>query len=317
MLRKIKESATQCFPILMESAPVMLFRIGYAPTFCPVVPVPPPPNCAARLMMNAAPNTPAAIVPAGSHNGWSYDRVRPQSRPDQSAKTRATEPVSSSHRRDGRRRRSRRRPRWRGPGIGRFTIADPDTFDVAHTNRQVAVLASNFGKNKSKVMAEVIRQINPDAQIRVFDELIGPDNVDEFLDGADLFVDGIDAFEADARRLLFQKANQKGIWSITAGPVGFSAVWITFDPAGMSFDLYFDLNDQMDAASGSPRSLQVSPPRRRIALTTAFFVRRSEAQYRAVDQSRLPTGIRCKPLAMLSRSPQTRAVVPRSLLPTV
>jgi hypothetical protein len=46
--------------------------------------------------------------------------------------------------------------------------------------------------------------------------------------------------------VLFQKAAAKNIFAITAGPVGFSAIWIVFDPRGMSFDKYFDVSDAMD-----------------------------------------------------------------------
>ena len=32
---------------------------------------------------------------------------------------------------------------------------------------------------------------------------------------------------------------------MTSGPIGFSSAWLIFDPYGMSFDTYFDLNDTM------------------------------------------------------------------------
>ena len=64
----------------------------------------------------------------------------------------------------------------------------------------------------------------------------------------DVFVDGIDFFDIDARRLVFREARRRGIWAITAGPIGFSAAWLIFSPTGMSFDEYFDLKDTMDRA---------------------------------------------------------------------
>jgi molybdopterin/thiamine biosynthesis adenylyltransferase len=130
-------------------------------------------------------------------------------------------------------------------GIGRFTIADPDVFEVSNTNRQYGATRSALGRSKADVLAEVVRDINPEVELRVFREPIGPDNVVEFLRDADLFVDAVDFFNIDARRLLFRQAAQNGIHAITAGPVGFSGIWIVFDPAGMSFDQYFDLSDQL------------------------------------------------------------------------
>ena len=131
-------------------------------------------------------------------------------------------------------------------GIGKFTIADPDTFDVVNTNRQYGAAASTVGRSKAEVMAHLVRDINPTAEITVFTEPIGPENADEFLRDADALVDGIDAFAIDVRRLLFRMAAQRGIYAVSAGPFGFSTVWAVFDPHGMSFDRYFDLRDDMD-----------------------------------------------------------------------
>lgn len=131
-------------------------------------------------------------------------------------------------------------------GIGRFTIADPDVFETRNANRQYGATCSAEGRPKAEVMREIVLDINPQAEVRVFREPLGPANADAFLDGADVLVDGIDAFEIDLRRLLFGKARQRGIFALGAGPVGFSTVWVVFDPHGMSFDRYFDLADGMD-----------------------------------------------------------------------
>jgi molybdopterin/thiamine biosynthesis adenylyltransferase len=133
-------------------------------------------------------------------------------------------------------------------GIGAFHIADPDDFELANFNRQYGATLRSLGQGKAKVMAEEARSINPDLQLRVFPEAVTPENVGEFLDGVDVFVDGIDFFDIDARRLVFREARRRGIWAITAGPIGFSAAWLAFSPTGLSFDDYFDLKDGMDRA---------------------------------------------------------------------
>jgi len=129
-------------------------------------------------------------------------------------------------------------------GVGHFTIADPDRFDVSNTNRQYGAMKTTIGQSKVEVMSDIVRQINPEADIRIFRDPIGPDNAKDFLEGADVFVDGIDAFEIDVRRLLYGMAAERGIYALGAGPVGFSTVWIVFDPKGMSFDRYFNLSDK-------------------------------------------------------------------------
>jgi len=132
-------------------------------------------------------------------------------------------------------------------GIGRFTIADPDVFEMRNTNRQYGATRSAQGRPKADVMCDIVHDINPEAEIRVFRDFIGPNNADAFLKDADVMVDGIDAFEIELRRLLFRKAREQGIYALGAGPVGFSTVWVIFAPRGMTFDRYFDLSDQMNA----------------------------------------------------------------------
>ncbi|HEV3236195.1 MAG TPA: ThiF family adenylyltransferase, partial [Gemmataceae bacterium] len=131
-------------------------------------------------------------------------------------------------------------------GIGRFTIADPDVFELANTNRQFGATQITMGQSKAEVMADIVYAINPDADIRVYKDSIGPENAEEFLETADLLVDGIEAFNIDVRRLLFRHAARKGIYALGAGPVGFSTAWVIFDPKGMSFDKYFGLSEDMD-----------------------------------------------------------------------
>jgi molybdopterin/thiamine biosynthesis adenylyltransferase len=130
-------------------------------------------------------------------------------------------------------------------GVGKFTIADPDVFEVANFNRQFGATISNLGRNKAEAIADIGLDINPELDVRVFRDAVDESNVEEFLDGADVFVDGLDFFAIDARRLVFQRAQERGIWAVTAGPIGFSTAWLSFDPRGMKFDEYFDFREGM------------------------------------------------------------------------
>ena len=95
-------------------------------------------------------------------------------------------------------------------------------------------------------MAEVLRDINPEVDVRIIREPLGADNVQMFFQDANLFVDGIDFFELDTRRLLFRVAAEQGLYSISAAPLGFSTAWLVFAPQGMRFDRYFDFSDAME-----------------------------------------------------------------------
>lgn len=130
-------------------------------------------------------------------------------------------------------------------GIGHFRIADFDSFEVVNTNRQYGAACSTLGRNKAEVMAEIARDINPGVQVTVFNEAIDETNVDRFLDGADIFLDALDFFSLATRRMMFEKARQKGMYAVTAGPLGFSGVLLIFSPVGMSFDRYFGFRPDM------------------------------------------------------------------------
>ncbi len=127
-------------------------------------------------------------------------------------------------------------------GIGKFAIADMDTFEIANFNRQFGAQMRHVGQPKAHVMAEEVRQINPEVELRIFNQEVTDDNLADFFEGVDIFVDGIDFFSIGMRRKLFRQAARQGIYATTAGPLGFSTAWLTFDPSGMTFDEYFDLN---------------------------------------------------------------------------
>ena len=131
-------------------------------------------------------------------------------------------------------------------GIGRFRIADPDTFSLANTNRQIGATVHTIGVNKAQVTADMVRSINPEAEVEIFEAAITCDNAADFIHGADLVVDGVDFVAMGARRHLFAAAWNAAVPALTAAPLGFSATLHVFREGGMSFDEYFDLRDNQD-----------------------------------------------------------------------
>ena len=151
-------------------------------------------------------------------------------------------------------------------GVGRFHLADLDTFEVVNFNRQFGATLETVGRPKVEVMAEWVRSVNPEAEVVSFPEGIHAGNIDAFLEGADIVIDGLDFFALDARRLLFREAARRGLYVITAGPIGFSCAMLVFDPNGLSFDDYFDIHDGMEeleqrlrfAVGLTPRATQLA-----------------------------------------------------------
>ena len=126
-------------------------------------------------------------------------------------------------------------------GIGSFSIADFDRFELQNFNRQVGATLSNVGLPKVEVLERMARDINPELDVRAFPQGVTADNVDAFLEGVAVYVDGLDFFAVDARRLVFAACRERGIPAVTVAPLGMGAALLYFDPAGMSFEQYFRL----------------------------------------------------------------------------
>ena len=126
-------------------------------------------------------------------------------------------------------------------GIGNFTIADMDIFELANFNRQAGAGMRHLDRSKVEVMAELAHDINPELDIRCFDQGVDEVNIDEFLDGVDLYVDSLDFFAVETRRALFAACTEKGIPVITAAPIGMGVALLNFIPVKMTFEEYFRL----------------------------------------------------------------------------
>ncbi|HUX65343.1 ThiF family adenylyltransferase [Sulfuricella sp.] len=132
-------------------------------------------------------------------------------------------------------------------GIGKFHLAEFDTFDLVNFNRQAGATVSTLGLGKLEVMIRQALDINPDLDITGFADGVTSDNLDAFLDGVDIYVDGLDFFAFQARQQVFAACETKNIPAVTAAPLGMGAAVLNFLPGGMSFNNYFRLDDGPEA----------------------------------------------------------------------
>lgn len=79
-------------------------------------------------------------------------------------------------------------------GVGKMTIADADTVSKSNINRQLIALHSTIGQEKSALMAQRLRDINPELELQVINRFIKDDETDALLDSQpfDYVVDAID-----------------------------------------------------------------------------------------------------------------------------
>lgn len=95
-------------------------------------------------------------------------------------------------------------------GVGRLTLVDMDAVAVSNINRQLPALHSTVGRQKTAVMAERIRDINPGCAVNVLDTFIDPDNVAGLLPvDCDYVVDCIDSL--NCKVALIETAHRRGI----------------------------------------------------------------------------------------------------------
>jgi molybdopterin/thiamine biosynthesis adenylyltransferase len=126
-------------------------------------------------------------------------------------------------------------------GIGRFSIADLDSFELANFNRQAGATMSSIGQPKVEVLAGMLREINPECVVDVVTDGVHAGNIDRFFQDVDLYVDGLDAFAFDAREAVFAHCARARIPAVTVAPLGMSAALLNFLPGGMTFDDYFQM----------------------------------------------------------------------------
>ena len=104
-------------------------------------------------------------------------------------------------------------------GVGAFDLIDDDKVCLTNLNRQIIATRKTVGQYKAEVMAERIREINPDADIRIHKCFFLPENADEFpFSEYDYIVDAVDT--VTAKLALVMKANELHIPIISSMGAG-------------------------------------------------------------------------------------------------
>jgi len=79
-------------------------------------------------------------------------------------------------------------------GVGTLGIADDDEVELSNLQRQVIHGNDDVGRKKVDSAADFVAQLNPDIDVRKHELRVGPDNIEELIDGYDFVVDGTDNF---------------------------------------------------------------------------------------------------------------------------
>ena len=99
-------------------------------------------------------------------------------------------------------------------GVGKLTLVDGDVVSVSNRNRQLLALCSTQGRPKAEVMAERIRDINPDIELEVINQYMKDDAIIELVSKPyDYIIDAIDTVAPKVFLLYYAKQNDQHIVS--------------------------------------------------------------------------------------------------------
>jgi tRNA threonylcarbamoyladenosine dehydratase len=94
-------------------------------------------------------------------------------------------------------------------GVGEITLVDFDQICVTNANRQLHALAGVVGKQKTDVMADRLRQINPRAKIHTMTKFYSAEEADAIFARRPAYViDGINHMTAKAHLLVYCLTHQ-------------------------------------------------------------------------------------------------------------
>jgi adenylyltransferase/sulfurtransferase len=79
-------------------------------------------------------------------------------------------------------------------GVGHIGVVDFDTVDLSNLHRQIIHKTGNVGKNKTTSAVEMMKDINPQIDIKTYETSLRSDNALELLKDYDIVIDGTDNF---------------------------------------------------------------------------------------------------------------------------
>lgn len=118
-------------------------------------------------------------------------------------------------------------------GVGALDLIDSDTISVSNINRQIIALHSTVGRLKVDVMADRIRDINPDCRVRTYPMFYLPQTAGEFdFSVYDYIADAVDT--VSAKLDLAVRAHEAGVPIIAAMGAGNKLDAAAFEVADIS-----------------------------------------------------------------------------------
>lgn len=139
-----------------------------------------------------------------------------------------------------------------GIGCGRrgeIRLADPEAFAPENINRQSASAADTIGENKAVAVARLLLRINPALNVKVYMDGVTPENIEDFVKGADVVLDEA-AFERHELAVMTNRtARQYEVPVIQGMNLGWAGIVTTMHPHGAKFERQLGFVDSDDLAN--------------------------------------------------------------------
>ena len=102
-------------------------------------------------------------------------------------------------------------------GVNKLTIVDGDIFDETNKNRQLPALNSTIGKSKAFIMAERIKDINSNIELKVIEEFISPEKAFEIVSpNFDYVIDCIDSITPKVNLIVAARRKKVTLRTVSA-----------------------------------------------------------------------------------------------------
>lgn len=167
-------------------------------------------------------------------------------------------------------------------GVGNITLIDLDDICITNINRQIHALTDTIGESKVDVMAERIKQINPDCNVTKIEDFITVENLSDLLNNSyDYVIDAIDSVNIKTRVIAFCKRNKLPIITIggAGGQIDPSKIAITDLSKTYQDPLLAKVKNQLRRDFNFPRADVAKASKRKFSVDAVF----------STEQLRYPT----------------------------
>lgn len=115
-------------------------------------------------------------------------------------------------------------------GVQNLNIADPESFERENSNRVIGATVNNYNVNKAVAFMNMAKSINPDVNINIFEDGVTMDNVEDFMQNANLLIDESELRYLHIATMLARTARKLMIPNLTVMNIGFAGVATSFHP---------------------------------------------------------------------------------------